>query len=177
VLIVGRGGGSIEDLWAFNEEIVARAIAESPVPVISAVGHETDFTIADLVADLRAPTPSAAAEAAVPDGAAVRREVDDLRVRIHDCTRECIADGREAVFEARLELQGAVERTLRARREGLAATAARLQALSPLNVLSRGYAVPLDAAGRVLRRVDDFAAGAPFDLRVADGVVPCRVAE
>ena len=177
VLIVGRGGGSIEDLWAFNEEVVARAIADSPVPVISAVGHETDFTIADLVADLRAPTPSAAAEAAVPDGAAVRREVDDLRVRIHDCTRERIADGREAVFEARLELRGAVERTLRARREGLAATAARLQALSPLNVLSRGYAVPLDAAGRVLRRVDDFAAGSPFDLRVADGVVPCRVAE
>jgi len=177
VLIVGRGGGSIEDLWAFNEEVVARAIADSPVPVISAVGHETDFTIADLVADLRAPTPSAAAEAAVPDGAAVRREVDDLRVRIHDCTRERIADGREAVFEARLELRGAVERTLRARRDGLAATAARLQALSPLNVLSRGYAVPLGAGGRVLRRVDDFTAGSPFDLRVADGVVPCRVAE
>jgi exodeoxyribonuclease VII large subunit len=177
VLIVGRGGGSTEDLWAFNEEVVARAIADSPVPVISAVGHETDFTIADLVADLRAPTPSAAAEAAVPDGAAVRREVDDLRCRIRDCTRERIADGREAVFNARLDLRGAVERGLRARRDGLAATAARLQALSPLNVLSRGYAVPLDGAGRVLRRVDDFAAGAPFDLRVADGVVPCRVSE
>ena len=177
VLIVGRGGGSIEDLWAFNEEVVARAIAESPVPVISAVGHETDVTIADLVADLRAPTPSAAAEAAVPDGAAVRREVDDLRVRIHDCTRERIADGREAVFNARLDLRAAAERALRARRDGLAATAARLQALSPLNVLSRGYAVPLAPGGRVLRRVDDFAAGAPFDLRVADGVVPCRVAE
>lgn len=177
VLIVGRGGGSIEDLWAFNEEVVARAIADSPVPVISAVGHETDVTIADLVADLRAPTPSAAAEAAVPDGAAVRREVDDLRVCIHDCTQDRIADGREAVFNARLDLQAGVERALRARRDGLAATAARLQALSPLNVLSRGYAVPLDASGRVLRRVDDFAAGAPFDLRVADGVVPCRVAE
>jgi len=177
VLIVGRGGGSTEDLWAFNEEVVARAIADSPVPVISAVGHETDFTIADLVADLRAPTPSAAAEAAVPDGAAVRREVDDLRGRIRDCTRERIADGREAVFNARLDLRGAAERGLRARRDGLAATAARLQALSPLNVLSRGYAVPLDVAGRVLRRVDDFAAGAPFDLRVADGVVPCRVSE
>jgi len=175
VLIVGRGGGSTEDLWAFNEEVVARAIAESPVPVISAVGHETDFTIADLVADLRAPTPSAAAEAAVPDGAAVRREVDDLRCRIRDCTRERIADGREAVFEARLELRGAMERGLRLRRDGVAATAARLQALSPLNVLSRGYAVPLGGGGRVLRRVDDFAAGAAFDLRVADGVVPCHV--
>lgn len=177
VLIVGRGGGSIEDLWAFNEEVVARAIADSPVPVISAVGHETDVTIADLVADLRAPTPSAAAEAAVPDGAAVRREVEDLRVRLVDAARERIADGREAVFNARLDLRAAAERALRARREGIAATAARLQALSPLNVLSRGYAVPLGAGGRVLRRADDFAPGTPFDLRVSDGVVPCRVAE
>ena len=177
VLIVGRGGGSIEDLWAFNEEAVARAIAESPVPVISAVGHETDVTIADLVADLRAPTPSAAAEAAVPDGAAVRREVEELRVRLVDAAREGIADGREMVFNARLDLRAAAERALRGRRDGVAATAARLQALSPLNVLSRGYAVPLGDGGRVLRRADDFAAGADFDLRVADGVVPCRVRE
>ena len=175
VLIVGRGGGSIEDLWAFNEEAVARAIAESPVPVISAVGHETDFTIADLVADLRAPTPSAAAEAAVPDGAAVQREVEDLRVRLVECTRDRIADGREAIFNARLDLQAAAERALRARRESLAGTAVRLQALSPLNVLSRGYAVPLGPGGRVLRRAGDFAPGDDFDLRVADGVVLCRV--
>ncbi|HSU14843.1 MAG TPA: exodeoxyribonuclease VII large subunit [Longimicrobium sp.] len=175
VLIVGRGGGSIEDLWAFNEEVVARAIADSPVPVISAVGHETDFTIADLVADLRAPTPSAAAEAAVPDGSHVRRELDDLRGRMASCTRDRIADGREAVFNARLDLQAAAERGLRARRDTLSMTAARLQALSPLNVLARGYAVPLGGGGRVLRGVADFAAGARFDLRVADGVVPCRV--
>jgi len=175
VLIVGRGGGAIEDLWAFNEEVVARAIADSPVPVISAVGHETDVTIADLVADLRAPTPSAAAEAAVPDGAAVRREVEELRVRLVECTRDRIADGREAVFNARLDLQSAAERGLRIRRDALAGTAARLQALSPLNVLSRGYAVPLGPGGRVLRRAGDFAPGADFDLRVADGLVPCRV--
>jgi exodeoxyribonuclease VII large subunit len=175
VLIVGRGGGSIEDLWAFNEEVVARAIAESPVPVISAVGHETDFTIADLVADLRAPTPSAAAEAAVPDQSAVRRRMEDLRERLTSCTRERIADGRESVFNARLDLKAAAERGLRARRVGVAAQAARLQALSPLNVLARGYAVPLGAEGRVLRRVGDFRPGAAFDLRVADGSVPCRV--
>jgi exodeoxyribonuclease VII large subunit len=175
VLIVGRGGGSTEDLWAFNAEVVARAIADSPIPVISAVGHETDFTIADLVADLRAPTPSAAAEAAVPDAPAVRREVQELRARIRDCTGERIADGREALFNARLDLQGAVERALQGRRQSLAGTAGRLQALSPLNVLARGYAVPLDPAGRLLRRIDDFAPEAPFDLRVADGVVPCRV--
>ena len=174
VLIVGRGGGSIEDLWAFNEEVVARAIAESPVPGISAVGPETDFTIADLVADLRAPTPSAAAEAAVPDGTQVRRELDDLRERMASCTRDRIADGREAVFNARMDLRTAAERALRARRERLGMTAARLQALSPLNVLARGYAVPLGADGRVLRGVGDFSPGAVFDLRVADGVVPCR---
>jgi exodeoxyribonuclease VII large subunit len=177
VLIVGRGGGSIEDLWAFNEEVVARAIADSPVPVISAVGHETDFTIADLVADLRAPTPSAAAEAAVPDQSAVRRRLEDLRGRLMSCTRDRVADGREAVFNARLDLKAAAERGLRARREGLAAHAARLQALSPLNVLARGYAVPLGDGGRVLRRSADFAPGTAFDLRVADGTVPCRVDE
>src|SRR4051812_2731329 len=177
VLIVGRGGGSIEDLWAFNDETVARAIAESPVPVISAVGHETDFTIADLVADLRAPTPSAAAEAAVPDQGAVRRRVEELRERLVSCTRDRIAGGREAVLDARLDLRGAAERALRARRDGVAATAARLQALSPLNVLSRGYAVPLGAAGRVLRRGCAVARGGPLPPRGGRGGGACRRSE
>lgn len=177
VMIVGRGGGSIEDLWAFNDEAVARAIAQSPVPVISAVGHETDFTIADLVADLRAPTPSAAAEAAVPDQGAVRRRVEELRDRLVSCTRDRLADGREAIFNARLDLKAAAERGLRTRRETVASRAARLNALSPLNVLARGYAVPVDGDGRVLRRAEQFTPGAAFDLRVADGTVPCRVAE
>ncbi|HEX8362263.1 MAG TPA: exodeoxyribonuclease VII large subunit [Longimicrobium sp.] len=174
VLIVGRGGGSVEDLWAFNDEAVARAIAESPVPVISAVGHETDFTIADLVADLRAPTPSAAAEAAVPDGVRVRGRVAELRARLGAAARERTADGREAVFEARLELHDAAARSLRGRREGVAALAGRLHALSPLATLSRGFAVPLSPEGRVLRSRADFAPGEPFDLRVADGVVRAR---
>ena len=177
VLIVGRGGGSTEDLWAFNEEVVARAIADSPVPVISAVGHETDFTIADLVADLRAPTPSAAAEAAVPDGPAVRRELDEYRRRLVDCTRERVDQARESLFTARLDLREAAERSLRSRRERVAGTAATLHALSPLAVLARGYAVPLSPAGKLLRKVDDFAPGAPFGLRVADGVVRARVEE
>lgn len=175
VLIVGRGGGSIEDLWAFNEEIVARAIAESPVPVISAVGHETDFTIADLVADLRAPTPSAAAEAAVPDANAVRRELSDLRERMARCTREQVERGRETLFNARLDLRDAGDRLIRRRREQSASLAARLNALSPLSTLARGFAVPLDPAGRVLRRTADFRPGEAFRLRVVDGVVEARV--
>jgi exodeoxyribonuclease VII large subunit len=175
VLIVGRGGGSTEDLWAFNEEVVARAIADSPVPVISAVGHETDFTIADLVADLRAPTPSAAAEAAVPDANAVRRELSDLRERMARCTREQVERGRETLFGTRLDLQDAGERLIRRRREQAASLAARLNALSPLSTLARGYAVPLDPAGRVLRRTADFRPGDAFRLRVVDGTVEARV--
>ena len=175
VLIVGRGGGSIEDLWAFNEEVVARAIAESPVPVISAVGHETDFTIADLVADLRAPTPSAAAEAAVPDRAAVARALADLRERMARCTGERVDTLRERLFEARLDLRDARQRLVAGRRERMGALAGRLNALSPLSTLARGYAVPLDPAGRVLRRAADFAPGAEFRLRVVDGSVAARV--
>ena len=174
VLIVGRGGGSVEDLWAFNDEEVARAIAESPVPVISAVGHETDFTIADLVADLRAPTPSAAAEAAVPDGSRVRAEVAGLRERLVGAAREQVAEGREALFSARLDLRDAAGRSLRGRRDRVAATAGRLHALSPLATLARGFAVPLSPEGRVLRSTADFAPGEPFELRVADGTVACR---
>jgi exodeoxyribonuclease VII large subunit len=175
VLIVGRGGGSTEDLWAFNEEPVARAIAASPVPVISAVGHETDFTIADLVADLRAPTPSAAAEAAVPDRASLRRELAELRDRMGRCVSENVEACRERLFEARLDLQDARARLVTGRRERMAALAGRLNALSPLSTLARGYAVPLDPAGRVLRRTADFAPGDAFRLRVVDGSVECRV--
>jgi exodeoxyribonuclease VII large subunit len=175
VLIVGRGGGSTADLWAFNEEAVARAIAESPVPVISAVGHETDFTIADLVADLRAPTPSAAAEAAVPDRVSLARGLADLRERMLRCTRERVDSCRESLFEARLDLHDAGDRVVAARRERVAGLAGRLHALSPLSTLARGFAVPLDPSGRVLRRVADFHPGQEFRLRLADGSVQARV--
>lgn len=177
VLIVGRGGGSVEDLWAFNEEAVARAIAESPVPVISAVGHETDVTIADLVADLRAPTPSAAAEAAVPDGVQLRRELRGMATRLAGCARERVDDGRDALVGAAADLRRAADRSLRARRDGVAVLAGRLSALSPLGALARGFAVPLGEDGRVLRTANDFAPGERFRLRVADGTVPCRVEE
>jgi exodeoxyribonuclease VII large subunit len=177
VLIVGRGGGSVEDLWAFNEEVVARAIAESPIPVISAVGHETDVTIADLVADHRAPTPSAAAEAAVPDGAALRRELGRAAERLAASTLAHTRAGRERVEDAGAALRRSAERLVQHRRERLGSLGRHLNALSPLSAFNRGFALPLDGEGRVLRRAGEFGAGREFRLLVQDGVVACRVAE
>lgn len=199
VIIVGRGGGSVEDLWAFNEEPVARAIAACTAPVISAVGHEVDVTIADLVADLRAPTPSAAAEHAVPDGAELRQQLHAARDRLAralgryaDRRREQIdmlaerlhGRGRRLVEQRMSTLQWAEERLAQRTRRLLdrrsaevSTLAAQLHALSPLQALTRGFAVPLDGEGHVLRSVAAFHEGMPFRLRVADGTVPCRVEE
>ncbi len=217
VIIVGRGGGSIEDLWAFNEEPVARAIAVCPVPVISAVGHEVDITISDLVADLRAPTPSAAAEAAVADGESIlealgrvaprlrralrasverrRRAVRDGVPRLRRSLRVMLEPRRAGLARVRASLGRAVETMLERRRrrvavedrlaramrvavEGerrrLAGLAGRLEALSPLSTLRRGYAVPLTRDGHVLRGVDEFTPGRQFLLRVVDGRVSCE---
>ncbi len=198
VVLVGRGGGSLEDLWAFNREEVARAIAACPVPVVSAVGHEVDVTIADLVADLRAPTPSAGAEAVVPDRAALARRLADLRPRLSTGLRRCVRRRRDGlgtradrlhrglrgliepraarVFGRGERLEGAMRARLASRSARLENASGRLDALSPLATLSRGYAVPLDRAGRVLRNVAGFPHGSSFDLRVVDGRVECRVA-
>lgn len=175
VLIVGRGGGSIEDLWAFNEEVVARAIAASPVPVISAVGHETDVTIADLVADLRAPTPSAAAEAAVPDGAGVRRELEGLGGRLRAAVEARFTGARESVADLRERLAEAGEEAVGGRRDRVRELAGKLQVLSPLTALARGFAIPVTPERRLLRSAADFAPGSRFSLTVVDGSVPCRV--
>jgi exodeoxyribonuclease VII large subunit len=170
---VGRGGGAAEDLWAFNEEVVARAVAACPVPVISAVGHEVDVTIADLVADWRAPTPSAAAERAVPDGAAVGRELSSLIERARSAIRRSAVTRRERRDRAHSALVTAATRMVDRRRDRMLRAAHRLNALSPLAALGRGFAVPLDADGRVLRNVAAFEPDQPFHLRVTDGVVPC----
>jgi len=177
VLIVGRGGGSVEDLWAFNEEVVARAVADSPVPVISAVGHETDVTIADLVADLRAPTPSAAAEAAVPDGAELVRLLNRDRARMDRAIRSSLGESREDARRARNGLHQAGERLIASARDRLRLGGRHLEALSPLASFRRGYAIPLTRDGAILRQRGDFVVGDEFTLRVQDGSVPCRVLE
>jgi exodeoxyribonuclease VII large subunit len=173
--ILGRGGGGREDLAAFNSEPVCRALAAVRVPTISAVGHETDISLTDLVADLRAPTPSAAAEMAVADRREVLRQLDDIAARLAGAL-----SGRTRVAAERLartgdRLQGAMEAVLRRERHRADRLAAQLDALSPLRILDRGYAVPVDPDGRVLKRRADFRPGASFRLRVADGDVGARV--
>jgi exodeoxyribonuclease VII large subunit len=177
VAIVGRGGGSLEDLWAFNREKVARAIADAPVPVISAVGHETDITLCDLVADLRAPTPSAAAEAATPDRGELLEHLGHLGGRLAQCLRGRAQHMHERVERSGDRLAGAMQARLERGTARVAAQAARLDALSPLAVLGRGYAIARASDGRVLRRRADFPPGSPFRLRVVDGDVSARTAE
>ena len=198
LIITGRGGGSMEDLWAFNEEIVARAIAEADIPVISAVGHEPDVTIADFVADLRAATPSNAAELAVPDRrevrAALEADGDRLAAAVRGrLDRERRALDRLASSRAMTEpasyfkdkrllldyqsgrLVRAMERLTRGRRERLSSLAAALDAMSPLKVLGRGYAIARRADGKVISSVRDTAPGEEFRLRVSDGELDCLV--
>lgn len=197
VIIVARGGGSIEDLWGFNEEPVARAVASCPVPVVSGVGHETDVTICDLVADVRVPTPSAAAEAAVPDRAAIaglladrgqklgrglagqvrsrRWLLDRARGLLEGRGRRRVEAGRGRLRRAGSALTGAVGAGIGRKRARMAEAAAAMTALSPMSTLARGYAVPLDGKGRLLRAAGDFSPALDFNLRVVDGSVPCTV--
>jgi exodeoxyribonuclease VII large subunit len=175
ICIVGRGGGGREDLAAFNSEAVCRALAAVRVPTISAVGHETDISLTDLVADLRAPTPSAAAEMAVADRREVSRQLDDLAARLAGGLGSRTRLVAERLARTADRLHGSVEAVLRRERHRADRLAVQLDALSPLRILDRGYAVPVGADGRVLKRRAEFAPGAPFRLRVADGDVAARV--
>ncbi len=198
LIIIGRGGGSMEDLWEFNNEDLARTIYAAKTPIISAVGHEIDFTICDFVSDLRAPTPSAAAELAVPETEVLKHRFDNvtdklyslflgkataLRKRLALAAERPVFTDAEAYFRfprqrllyAREKLPRAMEQILLAKRGVLEKDCASLDALSPLSILSRGYAIA-SKDGRVLRRTEDVSVGEEFEVRVSDGVISavCR---
>ena len=198
VLIVGRGGGSLEDLWAFNEEIVVAAVHDCTLPVISAVGHEIDFSLTDFAADLRAPTPSAAAELAVPelgklkDGLAqsrdrlcsalrhgVERKRDRLELLIRRrgalLTEQRVMQEQQRLDTCRDALEEGIEGRLQRQRDALATVGARLKAADPLGALDRGFALVYDAKNDLVRRADDAAVGEGLTLRFRDGRVQAHV--
>lgn len=200
LLIVGRGGGSMEDLWAFNEEPVARAVYASEIPVISAVGHEPDVTISDFVADLRAATPSNAAELAVPDQAELRARLEALRKQMAAAlqrraqqargrlealaSRPVLKDPQRLVLDRRLRLDRLTEQlaavqsaALSARRTSLTRLAAGLDAMSPLKVLARGYAVVSDKSGTLVQEAAAVKAGQKIRITFRDDTVPAVIAE
>ena len=198
LIITGRGGGSMEDLWAFNEEVVARAIFDSEIPVISAVGHEPDVTISDFVADLRAATPSNAAELAVPDQNELYADLMGKKLRLEQSMVNRLKQQRRRLeqlakrrpmtdptyyFQAKRQLLDhqsdrlvhAMERSLSGKRQNTARLAAALDAMSPLKVLGRGYAIARKEDGTLLTRRADAVPGERFELRVSDGSIACRV--
>ncbi len=200
LLIVGRGGGSIEDLWAFNEEIVAHAIYESRIPIISAVGHEPDVTISDYVADLRAATPSNAAELAVPDQDALRQSLDAMQSAMATAlTRQLRSarqhyevlsrspslrsptgyiDGRRQNLEhLKSRLAAAQNANLSRCRQRYVGQVAKLDAMSPLKVLTRGYAMAQDEAGQLVRSVTQVEPGQRIQLSLSDGKLLASVTE
>ncbi|MDX2182461.1 MAG: exodeoxyribonuclease VII large subunit [Gemmatimonadaceae bacterium] len=176
-VIIGRGGGSKDDLWAFNDEAVARAVAACPVPIISAVGHETDISLTDLVADLRAPTPSAAAEAAVPVWAELQAEVQAQARRLRQSLVQKAARARQKYDAVQRQLQLASTRLVERRRARLEGIAGRLEALSPLATLARGYGVARATDGTPLTRAIAFKKGLSFELVLQDGRVRATASE
>ena len=198
LIITGRGGGSLEDLWAFNDERVARAIYHSEIPVISAVGHEPDVTISDYVADARASTPSNAAEIAVPDWHEVRETLDSLDIRSRQAVQrklsqlkqrlDSLADKRVLtdpsvyIDNRRMELDhtrdrllAAEERKLASGKQAFVRLASALDAMSPLRVLRRGYSLAEDGEGRTVKSAGQLKAGDRVRLRFADGGADCTV--
>ncbi len=221
-IIIGRGGGSIEDLWSFNSEKLARKIYECPVPVISAVGHETDFTICDFVSDLRAPTPSAAAELAVPDimdlkrqlGNVVRKmenilslRISSYRLAVEKCSKnrvlqsplnlvddkrlyterlrerlcvnmQRIIDNRmKKLSNAEIELYGDIRYIYEKRRTDYVRLTAKLEALNPMSVISRGYSAVFDEDGVLVKSIDNVKIGDRLNLNVSDGVIVAEAVE
>ncbi len=199
-IIVGRGGGSIEDLWAFNEEIVARAIFHCKTPIISAVGHETDITIADFVSDLRAPTPSAAAELAVPDIRAViyelerqeqrlkrimdskinasRKEVKQLALRLsYVSPMYQIQQKRQQLIDMEQTLKRVMENKIRIKRHRLEVYIEKIDGLSPLKKLNKGYALVVNKDNKVVNKLNKVSPGEVIRISVTDGDVMAKVSE
>ena len=200
LIIIGRGGGSAEDLWGFNDERLSRAIAASEIPVVSAVGHEVDLTICDFVADLRAATPSAAAELSLPDKEDLSRQVRALSTRFSAAQttrlRRCrtqldrlaasrVLTSPEGVYRLRREtvaglykrLNLSASRRLEGKRQSMERAVAQLGALNPLSVLGRGYALVQDGEGRVVPTVSQLTVGESVSLRFSDGSARVRVEE
>ncbi|MGE3821802.1 MAG: exodeoxyribonuclease VII large subunit [Isosphaeraceae bacterium] len=175
LIVVTRGGGSLEDLWAFNEEVVARAIAASRSPVISAIGHEVDVTIADLVADFRALTPSEAAERCVPDAHEIAQRLDRLSDRLGRAGRDRITQARDRLDRLGERATLALRRVVEDRRNQLARLASRLEALSPLGVLARGYSLTLTESGTPIRDAREVRPGDRVVSRLASGQILSRV--
>lgn len=200
VMIVGRGGGSIEDLWAFNEECVARAIFDAATPIISAVGHETDFTIADFVADMRAPTPSAAAELAVADitgiegaieqyrsglNSAMNYKLERMRMMLEQRAAKLkylspeskLNENRQITADYEDRLNRAIKSVVTLKRHELAIKAEKLHGLSPLTALKGGYAYVEDDGGRPVRSIGDVSPGNNIRVNVTDGIISACVTE
>jgi exodeoxyribonuclease VII large subunit len=171
LVIVGRGGGGKEDLWAFNDERVARAVVACPVPVISAVGHEADITVCDAVADLRAPTPSAAAAAACSARDEIEKAFALARRDLSDAIASRLQSARAELERLGRRIPQSARGIVTARKSLLSAAAGRLNALSPLATLSRGYAVARNRAGDALTSARQFRAGLKFELLLHDGTV------
>lgn len=177
VIIIGRGGGSLEDLWGFNSERLARRIFEMNTPVISAVGHETDFTICDFVSDKRAPTPSAAAEIVVPDLRVLRQRLDDASDRAVSAAISCVDDRRKRLKEEAASYEErSVERLFRLKEEKLKGLVGRTHSLSPLAVLSRGYAVA-SKDGKALKNTEGVSVGDEVELRLQNGKLIAEVTQ
>ena len=197
VIIIGRGGGSIEDLWAFNDENVVRTVAASTIPIISAVGHETDFTLCDFAADLRAPTPSAAAELAVPDRDEMQVRLDELISRADGFMLQNVKNKRERLLnittklelsspmgrltvekkdlaQKSIALEQGIQKSVQKQRERLAVASAKLTAINPLAVLSRGYSYS-QKDGAVISSVSQINSGDMINIRFADGNASAKI--
>jgi exodeoxyribonuclease VII large subunit len=175
VMILARGGGSIEDLWAFNEEAVARAIAASTIPIISAVGHETDFTISDFVADRRAPTPSAAAEIVMPSSEELKDRIAGLLRHLQQGLGHFVPQWAQRLDDATLNLTRAMTQMIKGREVALEAMLDQLQALNPLAILKRGYSLTMTPDGRVVTRAAGLKKGDRVRTRLSEGVFTSEV--